>query len=295
MTRPKISHYLKIAVSLALILLVISNIDWRQALVTFKTGKPIFLICSILLIILGRFLMFYRWYVLFLINRMASTFFWQLFLINTIAYFWGLILPSGVGPDVVKAYYSSKDFTNTTLCVSSIVVDRIIGLFSLIFIAIVTIGLFGHLLDMSYLNIYIITAFSCFVIVFFIAMREDVFQFLQQNASRLVNNKLLAKLFGLYSTLVSYKSHPKILLVSFGVSLVIQIIRILIIWIISLAFAIDVPFVYLAIIVPIMYVFTMIPISFANIGVREVTIITFFSTIDAGCDIGSCRGPPFKR
>ena len=65
--------------------------------------------------------------------------------LNFVGLFFNLFLPSSLGGDAVKAYYLSKNSGTTMKIVSSIVIDRLLGLSGVICVALSTLPFFVRL------------------------------------------------------------------------------------------------------------------------------------------------------
>jgi hypothetical protein len=64
---------------------------------------------------------------------------WPAIKLTFIGYFFGAALPGAVSGDIVKAYYFSKGEQQKAMLITTIVFDRLLGLYTLIFAAVLTI------------------------------------------------------------------------------------------------------------------------------------------------------------
>jgi uncharacterized protein (TIRG00374 family) len=86
-------------------------------------------------IIFGNLLVFVRWHLLILAQGITISL-WQTIRYSLIGFFFNLALPGSVSGDFVKAFYLSKqDSGNTARAAGSILMDRVIGVSALAWVA----------------------------------------------------------------------------------------------------------------------------------------------------------------
>lgn len=89
----------------------------------------------VFLLLFVYLLMTVRWYYLLKSQEISISFF-SVLRINLIGFFFCNIIPGAIGGDVVKAYYVAKDNSkNKTMAIVTIVVDRILGLETLMLVS----------------------------------------------------------------------------------------------------------------------------------------------------------------
>jgi hypothetical protein len=210
--------------------------------------------------------------------RDISVGFWRLFIINSIGAFWGLFLPSSIGSDVAKSYYLIKDNAQKAISISSVLVDRILGILTLLLLSVISLLIGGDLISKFNIGIYVLLLLVIFVFGLYLFQKEE--------AANILHNKLLPKIkfksfnekvIKLHLSVLEYKKYPKTLLITFFLTFLVNITRVLIFYVISLAYNIPIPIIYFFIFIPILTVVIMIPISIGGLGVGEGAFIAFFS------------------
>lgn len=98
-----------------------ARIDWLYFTLSFLLS-PVMLAASCL-----------KWKVI-LGSRARDVSFWQLLRIYTVGYFFSNLLPSTVGGDVIRSYYSGRLLDNQAFAAVSIFVERFTGIFLLFFL-----------------------------------------------------------------------------------------------------------------------------------------------------------------
>ncbi|MBI4679973.1 MAG: flippase-like domain-containing protein [Nitrospirae bacterium] len=156
-------------------------------------------------------------------------------LFTFIGYFFNNFLPSAVGGDAVKAYYISKKTNRTLESVTSVLLDRLIGMFS-----------FNKNLAKKF-N-FILTPFKML--------------------------KLDSKVKKLYDAMHGYMNHRGGMLQSFYLSIIAQVMTISIIYLLGLSISVNISFLMLFLIMPIIFTVSILP-SLNGLGVREAGFVYF--------------------
>lgn len=228
----------------------------------------------VLSIVLGEIVMLnmaFRWRHLLLIPSSEKPPVWVFFKFTAIGYFFNLLMPTGFGGDVVKAFLFGKKLNAMAASVASTALARVLGFSALI--GLFWIGaLWTHRFD--WIAVVVMSGFSFFMALgVFLAMQEGV---LTKLAARKSN--LLISIAAFFRKLHEYKGLRRIVGVGLIDSIVMQLLLILIQWCFFAASGAEVAFVDLLVLIPLVTIATMIPISFYGIGFREWAILTFLPT-----------------
>ncbi|MCB9207155.1 MAG: flippase-like domain-containing protein [Ignavibacteriales bacterium] len=270
--------FLKVIVSILLISYIASKIDLEKALSNIEKANYYFLFLTIIFIFLERAQLTYKWNLL-IRARGIEVSFWRLFIINAIGSFWGLFLPSSIGVDVAKSYYLIKNSSEKSVSISSVFVDRILGVLALLVLTTVSLLIGGDLLSKFNLKFFVFSFSIFFLVMLYIFQREDI-SFLLNKFLKNIRFKFVSdKVVKLHSSILEYKKHPKTLFVTFILTVLVNITRVLIFYFISLAYSIPIPIIYFFIFIPILTVVIMIPISIGGLGLGEGAFITFFALV----------------
>jgi uncharacterized protein (TIRG00374 family) len=208
--------------------------------------------------------------------------FLKVFKIYYVSSFLGIFLPSSLGIDLLRTYSLSKHTRNTRDSISTVFVDRLLGIMSLIFV--VTVGLF--LVKTSYANsslrlVLIVCLILSVLFVLLLLFRSILRAFESVLIKMNINGKTIKKtietLHSIYSSIVGFREHKGEVLKVFVVSVIFQLNRIIITYVLSLSLDIDIQVGYWLIIVPLVTLISMLPLSIAGLGVREGAFIYFLA------------------
>ncbi len=242
---------------------------------------PQFLIPCLFLTGLGLYLCIERWRALMasqgiFLSSWRTT---QLVLIGT---FFNYFMPGGVGGDVVKAFYIAKDFPNSKAkVIISVLMDRIIGLFSMILLAIaIMLWKWPEIQAVPQLRFILTILF--FLLLAFILFWTLIFsQFLLESP---VVKKIIHLLPGTKSiqkviqSLTDYRHGKKQVLTALILSLTAQTSAVLFFYVAGngLGFT-QVPFSTYLFVVPVGFMIQAIPIAPAGIGIGQAAFLFLFN------------------
>ncbi|MCP3929398.1 MAG: flippase-like domain-containing protein, partial [Bacteroidetes bacterium] len=213
----------------------------------------------------------------------ASISLWPLFWISNIGAFWGLFLPSSLGTDVVRGVYLSKNISNPELAAASVVVDRMMGLFSLLFLCVTSLLVYSSLFNDSLIYLVLVLV-ACTLLGAYVAFWDSLPDIIEAKISFFSRNRVGKKIINMHRVFLSYKQYPGALRTSFTFSLILQMIRIFAMYMTARSFNIDIELINFFIIVPITTIVIMVPISIGGLGVREGVFVSFFSIVGLGVD-----------
>jgi len=188
--------------------------------------------------------------------------------------FFNLFLPSAVGGDIAKVYYSYKHTGKKIESMSAVLQDRLMGFFVLM-----SIG-FAALLFLSTefsnpkvtYTIYTFVGIMFFAIFFLFSKRfAKNFKFL---AVFIPTERLKTRLRELYHAIYELKNHRKIFAGALGLSLLAQTLFVISHYLLAVALSVDMSFWLFFLIIPVVAIVSMAP-SVGGLGVREAGLIFF--------------------
>ena len=267
----RILNLVKVAVSavgLAVVLLtqdlgevaeLLRAMDWRPFL------------AALLLFLSGSLVRSYRWGVLVRALGVRVSW-WRLVGLFFVGSFFSLFLPTGVGGDAVKIYELSRDDGQTAAAISSVLVDRFLGLFALFAMALLALA-FSPQLGNSQVRILIAAMFVGTLIGAALLLQRT---WIEAWGRRLGLDRLLGRfkiLRELYSSIHLYGAAA--LLRASVASVVWNMILIVGYYLLGLAVGIELSLGYYFVLVPIISVLLLVP-SVGGLGVREGATVFLF-------------------
>lgn len=269
---------LKACVSISLLTYLLMNIEWQKVFDNLSSANIFLIAAASSLNILERFEMTYKWNLLIKVRNIFVKF-WRLFWINSIGSFLGLFLPSSLGTDVVRGYYLMKNNSEKAVSISSVFVDRVLGVFSLLIMGLIAVFLSEDVLAKYNLREIVVILFALSTISIYIFQRNEVNGFLQKINEKFKFKKISENILKLHTSILEYKKYPKVVTISFVITILVQITRVLTYYVIALAFNVEVSIVYFFLFVPLIMIVMMIPITIGGFGLREGTFVAFFTLV----------------
>lgn len=275
--RKKIFFLFKLLFSAAVIYVIISKVDWNKVSQNLIKGDYALLLIALLLNLIERAELTLKWNILIKVKKVYISFL-NLFNINLIGAFVGMFLPSSLGTDIVRGYYLTKNNLDKSTSITTVFIDRVLGILSLILLGSISLFLAKDLVNN--INPYLFL-FGIVILIFLIYFfqREKTLELIKEYSKKIKFKKLSNALVKLQESIFAYKNYPMALTKSFILSFAVQITRVLTYYIIALAFNIDFPFVYFLFFIPIIMLVIMLPISIGGLGLKEGTFIAFFSLV----------------
>lgn len=284
----QVYFWIRLLLSGGLIVLLFYTVDLQDVSAAIIPSNVSYLLAAFALGMADRIFMAYKWNILLKakaivisLNDTAITYLATTFL--------GLFLPATVGGDMLRAYAVSRKGYRVSDIVSSIVVERILGL-----IALATFGLGSIALSIwVFGQSFFVGIWDLFWTILVIGMGVSALLLISLNESLLhllaslvrkwnkyiPGHKLLKKVRDVYQSYLSYR-HNRVELIAFLLlSFVENLFPILWSYCLSLAFNVSVPLLYLFILVPIVLILKRLPISIDGIGIHEGTFVYFLSLI----------------
>lgn len=279
MSSNHLSYYFRLFVSLGIIALLIWWVDVSQIprLADVEAG---YLLLALGIVCLDRFANAFKWGVL--VNAAdLKVRYRQLLKIYFASSFVGLVLPSSIGGELLKGYGLAKATDRGIDSASTIVVDRITGLFAL-----TGLCLAGYLIadealqaepvitNVGRLSLLLFTGTAAVSILGF-ASSKSLYR------DRSTRGRFWAYGKRVLRSLHHYRDKPVFLTKAIAIAVVIHLARVTAVWLTAVGFGLDWPFVYFLVFVPIIQLGSVLPISLGGAGVEEGIAVYLFSLIGA--------------
>jgi len=291
-TNKWIKFFIKLFISLAILLVLIYATDLetlKNSFYSISFDAVIYAFCLILLI---RFIMALRWKVLlgfYQINASLIKLFEIIFVSNAV----GHLLPSGIGTDIIRVYELSKDKGNSEKILASVFLDRVFGLVSMILVALFAAWYARFSAQMDLTIPLLISLATLLLPIAFFVIRFVLLRNVELNTNSNHNNgnhKLLNKLVNFYNRFISALHQTDIPTYGFFVlmllSVLVQLVRCLIFVFIFIGLGSDIAIIHYFVFIPIVFILMLIPISIGGLGVRESALYAFFAPF--GLSVATC-------
>lgn len=259
----------KLVFTILLFYIIFQYIDIDQLKTTILTANPLYFVIMSGIWYVGLYVSALRWNTILHFYQISiSTY--SLYTLYWIGSFFNNFLPSSFGGDSYKFIHLNKQFPNQkSKILSSIILERLIGLLTGIPIAVVTGILLINNIDFSP-QLYIILSLLLGLFIGFLFLIFTSFSLPQVNIS------LINKVSKGINTLLDFNDTYKLLWVTLY-SLVFLILNICSLYFGFQAFTIDISLLSIAFVYPILQITGAFPFSLNALGIKEGASIYLFS------------------
>ena len=237
---------------------------------------------AILLVLADRLLMAYRWVILLNAldegRRPPLGAVIRIFFIST---FVGTFLPASIGGDAVRAYSLAKLDVPAGDAVASVFMDRMLGVASLLLMALVGLTLAGDLAgNPAILAALVATGAVCgvtLVLIFSGAGARAAATLLARLPAAVepVSQQIL-------TAVRSYSSHDRSLTAVLACSVAVQVLRILQAYLLGQALGVDAPLAAYFAFIPLILLVMLLPVTVNGIGTSQAAFVWFFGRVGVG-------------
>ncbi|MGW8272153.1 MAG: lysylphosphatidylglycerol synthase transmembrane domain-containing protein [Thermodesulfovibrionales bacterium] len=260
----------KLLVSLGLLYIVFKKAGLQNVISHLSEVNPKYFFLASGLYVLTTYVSAIRWG-LFLEESVPVKKLFSLYLIGA---FFNNLLPGIIGGDAVKVYYLYKDTKKGAASLGSVFMDRYIGLFALLSIGLIA-GLFAFrslsAVRMQWTLPLLFVGFVVVSIVFF--------------GLRMGRRFIIVAKF--YDYFHRFARRWRILAAAYGLSLVIQGVSIIGVYLLTLGINHEVPLSSLCVFLPIIWTVLTVPISISGFGVREGAFVLLFGLIGTSPEVST--------
>jgi uncharacterized protein (TIRG00374 family) len=199
-----------------------------------------------------------------------------------IGYFFNNFLPTAVGGDVIKAHCASQVNEKRMKSYASVLMDRLIGLYSFLIIAAIALVINWREFDMPLAKNMIFVFLALGVIGFLIISNKRIADLLQGLFRRIKMMRLGERLEELYAIAHDYRNRMDVIVKAILISMLAQSIYFVVIYLFFLSLGLEIGIGNIFLIMPVVTFISMVP-SLGGLGVREGAIVALFAPL-AGKD-----------
>ena len=269
------------AVSTLLLYWILSRSNLNEVFATVGSATIYLLLFAYSLDFVGLTLSVVRWRGLLKAQSVEPSI---VFLMKSfmVANFFNNFLPSTIGGDVSRAYDAYRVGRMNSGAMTSVVVDRLLGLLTLFLFALVSLPFAGHMTDrLPLIPFWVGLGGAGVVAVVWAIFFSPSLPILDRLLSTLpaAIGRLAAKVFSAFR---AYRGKRTVLAKAFGVSILLQANVVLYYILIGWALGLPVPVHSFFLIIPLALFVMMLPISINGIGLRESVLALFLGVYGVG-------------
>ena len=259
---------LRLAITAAILAYLATTIDMANAARAIAEISLPHLLLVLMMVALDRAVMILRWVLLLRAsgNPITTADATRLFLVSS---FVGSFLPAGVGADAARAYGLARENTAGSEALASVAVDRLLGVVSLVLMAIIGVIAWAPQGRTDWrIAAAIAAALVACIAVFWAnewmrwiipAHRHDGF--------------FTRRVLRVTDAVGRYREHRGVLVHVLVWSIVVQVLRITQAYVLALGLGMTVPFAYFLLFMPLGLLMLLLPISISGFGLPQAMIV----------------------
>ena len=274
----KFFGYFKIIISIALLLALVWFMRDKLAsigAIILSANKPIVFLC-VLLIIIGIIIQSFRLKFLLDIQRIHLKI-KDIVYLTFIGQFFNNVMPTAIGGDVIKAYFTSSGTDKKLETFTTIAVDRLLGAITIMWIAAVALIFNYKQIENKMIVIVVGVIFFAGTIFTLLIFNKKMLTNILFLRGLLRRFKLEEKLERFQEAINKYSHHKIIIFNALLLSLVSQVIYFFMTYLLALSISAPVSFMFLLLILPIIATVSMLP-SLNGLGIRESGFVYFLGS-----------------
>lgn len=195
-----------------------------------------------------------------------------------IGQFFSNFLPTTVGGDLVKAYYTSKITGKKLQSLACVIFDRLLGTFTLILMMLITLFFVKKSPYSGPLTTFVITALIISLAVILLFFSRRIAKRVPFLSALLRLLKLEKKMKGIYDIIYNYKKHPRLIIKAVLISIALQLVIFYSGYLLIRGLNFYVPLITVFLLLPIITTVSMAP-SINGLGVREGAFVILFGPL----------------
>jgi uncharacterized protein (TIRG00374 family) len=207
------------------------------------------------------------------------------------AYTAGQLLPTSIGGDAMRIFETSRRHSGLAGPVAgSVLLERALGGTATLALAAVGLGLAVGRYDVG-AYLWIEAAFVAATLVLAVVLfARSARPLLARVAPLLRALRVERPIRAVYEAIHSYRAAPKLLALVFGVTLVIQAVRVLSIWLAAEAVGIELSPRVFYVMGPLLFLVMLVPFTLNGFAVREAFFVSFLGNLDVPADTAFAAG-----
>jgi hypothetical protein len=282
---------LKLGLSAAIAAYLVWQIDIGRTLELIGGSNGLYLLGALAIFLVTTMGMAWRWQILLASKGIREPLRWlttQYFVGNAA----GQVLPTSVGGDAVRIVEHARRRPELKgEAAGAVLLERVIGAAGTLgMVAIGLVAAIGRYDDIEFLVwielIFVALVAAGFVLLFSIRVRGWL-RWLGPVAGRV---RVESPARSLYEAMHGYRARPGVLVAVFVLTVLMQALRVLAIWLCGEAVGVDVsPLVYV-IMGPLVFLVMMVPFTINGLGVREAFFVAFLGKFGVDADAAFATG-----
>jgi uncharacterized protein (TIRG00374 family) len=270
--RPSRLRLVQLGLTLAAVAVLVYVVDWSSFLATIASASPGLLALGLLLLVVDRVLMSYKWGLL-LAARGAHLPLWENCGIYALVTLVSVLLPATIGGDLIRTGWLWRRGVPASAAAASIALERAVGFAVALAFAGAGLAFLAAQatteLDLEPLLAVTLASFALMLLALFLSFRVPAAWLPQRRVGGLLGGRLAGFLARLHGAYVGYRAQPAVVLAFSALTIAEYLLIILATFVIGRALGIEAGVLYFGAALAVALVIARLPIAIDGIGVFE--------------------------
>ena len=268
---------LRLACTIALFAILLHSVSWPLLLVKLHEADAGLLLVGVVVGLSGVVVSAYQWQSLLSAEHIHIDL-RRLVNLYLVGIAFNHFLPTGMGGDVVKAYYVGKEANNHSGSASAVIMSRVAGFWGMLLISVPVV----IIVHTSFKSVLIISfTLACLVMCAALGGIFLLVTLLPRFASRWLRGRTFTSVLKVGMTLRNSVARPRAMCVATLFGMFFHVTSALNYYSLATALHINaVPVIFYLVAVPFVSLVSFLPISFNGFGLRESAVVYIFSTLN---------------
>jgi uncharacterized protein (TIRG00374 family) len=263
-----VTHWLRLAISLALILWIVRAVEWRDLARTVRATDPVYLALSLVADQVLVLISAWKWQIL-LRARSQHASLATCYRLYLIGFFFSTFLPTNVGGDVVRAYSMGRRTGRATDALASVFVERFTGITALVVFALIGIPFSGHGLYAAPVSWAVGAVVAAYLLLLWAVLDRRLLRVTR----RRTDLPLVGKIVQFQEALHAYRGPRAVLARCLALSLLFYSISALNLYFSARAFHAGLGIRDALLVTPVVLIIVLLPISIGGLGLMELSYV----------------------
>ena len=289
MDRDRAWVLLRVTFSAALLWFVLASVGVGSVASNLSVLSPSLLLLALALAVFTVALSAYKWQLLLAIKGIGLPF-RTLFTYYYVGQFFNAFLPTMVGGDGVRIYYLHNNHDTGADAVSSVVVERLTGLVSVLAIGGVATVLLSDRLPAAVVAAVLLVCVPGVAFLLALLFTSTGRRLFDRTVFGIERFALGDGLASVYDAIAAYRHAGGALVPVLAASMLFRLVLVANNYVIAVGLGMNVPFAYFLVFVPLVELLLLVPVSIQGFGVRETAYVYLFGAVGTSSDVSLTLG-----
>jgi glycosyltransferase 2 family protein len=267
----------RLTCTIVLFAILLRSVSWPMLLMKLRDADPGMLLVGVIVGLSGIIVSAYQWQSLLQAEDIHIDL-RRLINLYLVGIAFNHFLPTGMGGDVVKAYYVGKEGNNHSGSASAVIMSRVTGFWGMLLVS-VPVMIIQHAIFKQ--TLIIAFTVSCLIMCGTLGAIFVLVMLLSKVKSRWLNGRAFGSTFKIGITLRNSLARPRAMRAATLFGMLFHITAVLNYYSLAIALHIDtVPVMFYLVAIPLISLVSFLPITFNGFGIRETSVVYIFSVLN---------------